>query len=72
MKRYAIWNKRDPILTPIGEVLTAEEWIDRYPIAGIGSVTVVCGAGGDQRRIFRHSGPDGADVRGTGGGFLRL
>ena len=45
MKRYAIWNKRDPILTPIGEVLTAEEWIDRYPIAGIGSVTVVCGAG---------------------------
>lgn len=45
MKRYAIWNKRDPILTPIGEVLTAEEWIDRYPIAGIGPVTVVCGAG---------------------------
>ena len=45
MKRYAIWNKHDPILTPIGEVLTPEQWIDRYPIAGIGSVTVVCGAG---------------------------
>ncbi len=45
MKRYAIWNKHDPILTPIGEVLTPEQWIDRYPIAGISSVTVVCGAG---------------------------
>ena len=45
MKRYAIWNKKDPILTPIGEVLTAEQWIDRYPIAGIETVTVVCAYG---------------------------
>ena len=45
MARYAIWNKQDPILTPIGEVLTAEEWIQRYPIAGVGSITVVCAAG---------------------------
>ena len=45
MKRYAIWNKQDPILTPIGEVLTSEQWIERYPIAGIPTITVVCGAG---------------------------
>lgn len=45
MSRYAIWNKQDPILTPIGEVLSAEQWIERYPIAGVESVTVVCGAG---------------------------
>lgn len=45
MKRYAIWNKTDPIITPIGEVLTAEQWIDRYPVAGVASITVVCGAG---------------------------
>ena len=45
MKRYAIWNKQDPILTPIGEVLTAEQWIQRYPIAGVPTITVVCGAG---------------------------
>jgi hypothetical protein len=45
MKRYAIWNKKDPILTPIGEVLTAEQWIERYPIAGVPTVTVVCAAG---------------------------
>ena len=45
MKRYAIWNKVDTILTPIGEVLTAEQWIERYPIAGVASITVICAAG---------------------------
>ena len=45
MKRYAIWNKTDPIITPIGEVLTPEQWIDRYPVAGVSTITVVCGAG---------------------------
>lgn len=45
MKRYAIWNKKDAILTPIGEVLTAEQWIQRYPIAGVDSITVLCAAG---------------------------
>ena len=43
--RYAIWNKKDPILTPIGEVLTADQWIARYPIAGVPSITVVCAGG---------------------------
>lgn len=43
--RYAIWNKKDPIITPIGEVLTAEQWIQRYPVAGVPSITVVCSAG---------------------------
>ena len=45
MKRYAIWNKKDNILTPIGEVLTPEKWIERYPIAGVESITVICAAG---------------------------
>ena len=45
MKRYAIWNKTDPVLTPIGEVLSAEKWIERYPIAGVPTITVVCGVG---------------------------
>lgn len=45
MSKYAIWNKTDPILTPIGEVLTAEQWIQRYPIAGVESITVVCAGG---------------------------
>lgn len=45
MSRYAIWNKTDPILTPVGEVFTAEKWIERYPIAGVSSITVVCAGG---------------------------
>lgn len=45
MKRYAIWNKKDPIITPVGEVLTAEQWINRYPVAGLPNITVVCAAG---------------------------
>ena len=45
MKRYAIWNKIDPIITPVGEVLTAAQWIERYPVAGLETVTVVCAAG---------------------------
>ena len=45
MNRYAIWNKQDSILTPVGEVLTAEQWIERYPIAGVTSITVICAAG---------------------------
>ena len=45
MKRYAIWNKKDRVLTPIGEALTAEQWIDRYPLAGVETVKVVCAAG---------------------------
>lgn len=45
MKRYAIWNKQDPIITPIGEFLTAEQWIQRYPVAGVESITVLCAAG---------------------------
>lgn len=45
MKRYAIWNKQDPIITPIGEILSAEQWIQRYPIAGLESITVLCAAG---------------------------
>lgn len=45
MARYAIWNKKDVILTPVGEIFTAEQWIQRYPIAGIESITIVCAAG---------------------------
>ena len=45
LKRYAIWDKQSQIITPIGEVLTPAQWIDRYPIAGLETVTVVCAAG---------------------------
>lgn len=45
LKRYAIWDKKTPIITPIMEVLTPEQWMARYPAAALDSVTVVCSAG---------------------------
>lgn len=45
LKRYAIWNKEDSIITPIGEVLSPEKWIERYPVAGVPTITVICAAG---------------------------
>ena len=45
LKRYAIWDKQSPIITPIGEILTPEKWVERYPVAGVPSITVVCSAG---------------------------
>lgn len=45
LKRYAIWDKQSPIITPIGEILTAEQWIARYPVANIPTITIVCSAG---------------------------
>ena len=42
-RRYQIWNKQDNIITPIGEVLTPEQWIERYPMASV--VDIVIGGG---------------------------
>lgn len=44
MSRYAIWNKTDRVITPIGEVLTPEQWIERYPMANILDIVVGGGA----------------------------
>ena len=43
--KYAIWDKQTEIITPIGEVLSPEEWMQRYPMARLDRVTVVCAAG---------------------------
>ena len=45
MARYAIWNKKDPVITPVGEIFTAEQWIQKHPMAGLEQITVVCGGG---------------------------
>lgn len=45
MKRYAIWDKVSPIIVPTGAIYTAEQWIEKYPVAALDSITVVCSAG---------------------------
>lgn len=45
MKRYAIWDKESPVIVPTGKVFTAEQWKEKYPVAALDSITVVCAAG---------------------------
>ena len=68
MKKYAIWNKEDAVITPIGEVLSAEQWKARYPVAALPSVTVICAAGevngaffgtlGQMQQLYEAQGAD--------------
>ncbi len=67
-KRYAIWDKQSPVITPVGEVFTAEEWMARYPVAALEHISVVCAAGevnggffgtlGQMRTAFENRGAD--------------
>ena len=43
MSRYKLWDKESNVITPIGEVLTPQQWIDRYPVANV--LPTVCGGG---------------------------
>ena len=43
MPRYKIWDKESDVITPIGEVLTPQQWIERYPVANV--LPTVCGGG---------------------------
>lgn len=52
MNRYAIWDKKSPVITPIGEVKTAEQWIARYPVAALESVIVILAAGEINGALF--------------------
>ena len=45
MKRYAIWDKVSPVIVPTGKMFTAEQWKEKYPVAALPSITVVCAAG---------------------------
>jgi len=45
MKRYAIWDKKSPIIVPTGMVFTAQQWMEKYPAASMDTITVVCSAG---------------------------
>lgn len=45
MSKYVIWNKKDDVYTPSGKKFTAKEWIERYPIAEVDNVKIVCSGG---------------------------
>ena len=61
MSRYAIWDKQSPVITPIGEVLSSEQWIQRYPAAGVPTIQVVCAGGEINGAFFGTHGKMGCD-----------
>lgn len=41
--KYKIWNKQDTLITPIGEVLTKDDVIAKYPASGIDGIDyIIC------------------------------
>ena len=44
-KRYVIWDEVSQVITPIGEVLSAEQWMDRYPMARLDGLQLVVAGG---------------------------
>ena len=52
LKRYSIWDKVSPVITPSGEVFTAEQWMTQYPVARIPSMVIVGSAGPINGGIF--------------------
>ena len=70
-KRYAIWNKKDPICTPSGKVYTAEQWLGKFPMARLANVTVICGAGEINGSIFSTLGQKVAEYERYGCDFSK-
>lgn len=69
MKRFKIWDKKTPIITPIGEVFTAEQWMERYPAARIDSITILCGVGDINGSVFATLGQTVVDYERLGCDF---
>lgn len=44
-KKYQIWDKQSSVITPVGEVFTAEEWKERYPMSKIDGIDIIVGGG---------------------------
>lgn len=40
-KKYVIWDEKSDVYTPSGEVFSAEQWLNRYPIAKLPSEFLV-------------------------------
>ena len=43
--RYQIWDEVSKVITPSGEVFTAEQWMDQWPMARLEEVVLVISGG---------------------------
>lgn len=44
-KRYAIWDKKSDVITATGQVFSAEQWMQKYPMYRLDHIVAVCAAG---------------------------
>lgn len=57
MAKYQVWNRKDTIITPSGDVFTPEQWIAKHPIAGIETIkTVISGEAINGALLYEFSG----------------
>lgn len=66
MSRYKIWDKKETIYTPVGGANTPEQWIEKYPWAGLPNAKVVisdglinggfCGELSQMQRMYAEQG----------------
>lgn len=67
--RYQVWDKKSNVITPIGEILSPAQWIERYPMAETMKTVV---AGGEingayfgvfsvMKEMYLHDGCDFSD-----------
>ena len=52
MSRYVIWDKQSDVITPNGKIFKAQEWKEKYPIANLSNVDIVCSGGVFNGAIF--------------------
>lgn len=44
-KRYVVWDEKSLVVTPSGNVFTAEEWFELYPMARLDTIDLVLSGG---------------------------
>ena len=45
MSKYKIWDKKSNVIVPTGKVFTPEQWIAKYPMAGVEGIKLIIGGG---------------------------
>lgn len=45
MRKYAIWDKKSPVIMPSGQVLTPAEYKEMFPMFKLEHITAICHAG---------------------------
>ena len=45
MSKYVIWDKTTSVIVPTGKVYTPQEWIVKYPAAGVDGIKFVISGG---------------------------